>query len=334
VPSQILAPGFVDLQVNGMAGVDCASATSDRDWARLDELLLATGVTSWCPALVTARLDALARQVDQVAAAMARPPAVRPTILGAHLEGPFLGGAPGAHPRDLVVPIDHEWLAERATGGAVRMVTLAPELEGAGRAIRELVARGVRVALGHSTATHEQALDAAAAGATLVTHAFNGMAPLHHRAPGLVGAALTDDRLVPSLIADGVHLHPAVLTLAARAKGPGRWILVTDAIGWDSGRIAGRHVEVVDGAPRLPDGTLAGSSLTMDAAVRRMVVECGLPLVDVIAAASTTPARLIGAADRGAIVPGQRADLVALTPVPDLRVEQVWIAGVAAQFGG
>ena len=327
VPDRVLLPGFVDLQVNGMGEIDCAGARTPEHWDRLDEQLIATGVTSWCPTLVTAPLAAYPDRIAAIATAMSRPSAPgRPTVVGAHLEGPFLGGAPGAHPRDWLQPLDLAWLAALPLGTTVRVVTLAPELPEAGAAIRLLSERGVLVAIGHSTASFEAATAAAAAGARLVTHLFNGMGPLHHREPGLVGAALADDRLVPSLIADGVHVDPAALRIAARAKGPGGWILVTDAIGWASGRIAERAVTVVDGAPRLPDGTLAGSALTMDAAVRRMVVECEIPLPDVAAAAATTPARLLGLADRGAITPGHRADLVALTPFPDLAVERVWIA--------
>ena len=325
VPDRILVPGFVDLQVNGMGEVDCAGAKNPSDWAYLDEQLVASGVTAWCPTLVTAPLDAFAPRLERVAEAMERPRAAdRPAILGAHLEGPFLGGAPGAHPRQWIVPIDLGWLA--ALPDVVRVVTLAPELDHAPAAIEQLAERRVLVSLGHSVATYEQAIAGAEAGARLVTHLFNGMAPLHHRTPGLVGAALTDPRLTPSLIADGVHVHPAALAAAARAKGPGGWVLVTDAVGWGAGRLAERQVRVIDGAPRLPDGTLAGSALTMDAAVRRMVVECGIALPDVIAAASTTPARLVGASDRGAIEVGRRGDLVALSPAPELAVQHVWIA--------
>jgi N-acetylglucosamine-6-phosphate deacetylase len=150
------------------------------------------------------------------------------------------------------------------------------------------------------------------------------MGPLHHREPGLLGAALSDDRLTPSLIADGVHVHPAALRAAARAKGNGGWILVTDAVAWRDGRLAEGRVALVDGAPRLADGTIAGSSLTMDGAVQRMVEEAGLSLFDVITAATATPARLLGLADRGVLSPGARADLVALTP--SLAVEEVWVA--------
>ena len=326
VPDRVLAPGFVELQVNGLDDVDCSSAATPAAWERLAGLLRATGVTSWCPTLVTAPLDALSTRVGRVAEAMRDQVAGTAQILGAHIEGPFLGGAPGAHPREWLLPIDLAWLRSLPLGDVVRVVTLAPELEGAVEAIEALTEAGVLVSAGHTHATYDQAIAAADAGVRLVTHLFNGMSPLHHRQPGLVGAALTDPRLVPSLIADGVHVHPAALALAARAKGPGRWVLVTDAIAWNSGRLAERRVSVVDGAPRLPDGTLAGSALTMDAAVRRMVVEAGVDLAAVVAAASSTPARLLGLTDRGAIEPGLRADLVALTPPPDLVVEHVWIA--------
>jgi N-acetylglucosamine-6-phosphate deacetylase len=321
VPDRVLCPGFLDLQVNGHDDVNCATASGDQ-WDRMDGLLRAQGVTGWCPTLITAPLDRFASPLERIGAAMVRRPPGAPAILGAHLEGPFLGGAPGAHPREHLAAIDLEWLA--ALPPIVKVVTLAPEQPLAADAIRLLVAQGVLVSLGHSTATHEQALAGADAGARLVTHLFNGMGPLHHREPGLLGAALSDDRLTPSLIADGVHVHPAALRAAARAKGPGGWILVTDAVAWRDGRIAEGRVELVGGAPRLPDGTIAGSALTMDAAVKRMVEEAGIDLFDVITAATATPARLLGLVDRGVLAPGARADLVALTP--GLAVEEVWIA--------
>ncbi|MEA3076750.1 MAG: N-acetylgalactosamine-6-phosphate deacetylase [Actinomycetota bacterium] len=320
-PVRILAPGFVDLQVNGHDDVDCASADGD-DWDRIDDLLVAQGVTGWCPTLVTAPLDRYAAPLARITGAAARRRPGRPAILGAHLEGPFLGGAPGAHRREHIVPIDLDWLA--ALPPIVKVVTLAPELEHAADAVRLLTKRHVLVSLGHSTATCEQATEATDAGARLVTHLFNAMGPLHHRRPGLLGAALADDRLTPSLIADGVHVDPAALRVTARAKGPGGWCLVTDAVAWRHGRLAEGRVTMIDGAPRLADGTIAGSALTMDAAVRRMVEEAEVPLDQAIAAATSTPARLLGLGDRGRILPGCRADLVALST--DLRVEEVWIA--------
>jgi N-acetylglucosamine-6-phosphate deacetylase len=312
-PERTLAPGFVDLQVNGVEDIDVASAR-DGDWERLDELLHATGVTTWCPTLVTAPLADMRERLERIP--------VRESIAGAHLEGPFLGGRPGAHPVELLVPVDLDWLA--SLPDTVRVVTVAPEVAGALDAVRSLTARGVTVSLGHSAATLEQVRACIDAGARMVTHLFNGMPSLHHREPGVVGATLTDDRVVAGLIADLVHVHPTAIEVAFRAK-PGRIALVTDAVAWRGARI-GRIEIVHDGtAPRLPDGTLAGSSLTMDAAIRNVVAETRVPLDDALRAASTTPAALVGLTDRGRIDTGCRADLVALTP--DLRVDAVWSGG-------
>jgi N-acetylgalactosamine-6-phosphate deacetylase len=319
-PERVLCPGFVDVQVNGHVDVDVATARGD-DWDRIDHILSSQGVTAWCPTIVTAPLDVYPERLERIAAAARREPAPgRPTIIGAHLEGPFLGDAHGAHVPEWVRPLDLDWLA--ALPPIVRVVTLGPEQQNATQAIAALVARGVLVSMGHSNATYEQALDGADAGARLVTHLFNGMAGLHHRAPGLLGAALSDDRLTPSLIADGVHVHPAALRAAARAKGRGGWILVTDAVGWKTHD----RVEIVDGAPRLPNGTIAGSCARMDECVARMVHGAGIDLVDVVHAAATTPARLLGLdGERGALVAGLRADLVALD-VHTLHAKEVWIA--------
>jgi N-acetylglucosamine-6-phosphate deacetylase len=293
------------------------------EWERLDALLLAQGVTTWCPTLVTMPLPAYAAPLARIADAGGRSPARRPHIAGAHLEGPFLGGAPGAHPIEHLTPIDLAWL--ETLPDVVRAMTLAPELPDACDAIALLRARGVLVALGHSTATLQQARVAAEAGARLVTHLFNGMAPLHHREPGLVGAALSDPRLATSLIADLVHVHPVALQIAFAAKGDGA-VLVTDAVAWNRSTHAGRSIELgTDGVPRLEDGTLAGSALTMDAAVRNVAHHAGVSVEQAITAASTTPARLLGLTDRGAIEPGRRADLVALSP--SLDVEAVWVGG-------
>jgi N-acetylglucosamine-6-phosphate deacetylase len=320
VPDRTLAPGFVDLQVNGIGDVDVVSADGG-DWDALDAALLAQGVTTWCPTLITAPLDAYATPLDRIAARAAETSGrLRPHIAGAHLEGPFLGGAPGAHPKHLIRAPDLEWLG--ALPAIVRVITLAPEQPGSLDAIALLVRRGVVVSLGHSNATFEQAMAAVDAGATLVTHCFNGMGPLHHRVPGLVGAALSDDRLTACVIADLVHLHPAALKTVLRAKGPERSVLVTDSVAWSG---------AAGSAPRLADGTLAGSVLAMDQAVRNIINRCGATLADAVAAASTVPAALLGLRDRGAIEAGRRADLVALGP--DLRVAAVWIGGEETTFG-
>lgn len=312
-PTQTLAPGFVDLQVNGVDDLDVAAARGD-DWDRFDSLLFPTGVTTWCPTLVTAPLDDMRARLDE----MPR----RETIAGAHLEGPFLGGKPGAHPPHLLRPLDVEWLD--ALPDHVRIVTIAPELDGAADVTRALVARGITVSLGHSSATLDQVRACIDAGARMVTHLYNGMPSLHHREPGIVGAALSDDRVVAGLIADLVHVHPTAITVAFRAK-PDRIALVTDAVAWRGARI-GRIEIVHDGtAPRLPDGTLAGSSLTMDQGIRNVVGEADVALDDALVAASTTPAALVGLHDRGRIEVGRRADLVLLDD--GLRVSGVWSAG-------
>lgn len=308
-PDRTIAPGFVDLQVNGFEDVDCAAA--DADWTRLASLLHATGTTSWCPTLVTAPLDVLRERID----------AVPDDVVGIHLEGPFLA-KPGAHPPELLRAPDLDWLG--ALPRSVRLVTLAAELPGAVDATALLVARGVTVSIGHSRATHEQVTACVDAGARMVTHLFNGMEPLHHRTPGVVGAALTDDRLVAGLIADLVHVHPIAIAVAFRAK-PGRVALVTDAVAWRAARIGRIEVEVRDGAPRLPDGTLAGSALTMDAAIRNVLAEAGVSLEDALVAATATPAAVLGLGDRGELIEGRRADLVVIDAA--LAVEATYVAG-------
>ena len=324
--SAVLAPGFVDLQVNGVEDVDFASADADA-WRRAGRAQLEHGVTAYCPTFVTAPLD-------EYASSMARARNARhdaddrplPAIIGVHLEGPFLGGAPGAHPVSLVRDADCDWLRHvlDTFPDVVTVVTLAPEADPGFAATRLLRERGVNVALGHSTATYEQALAAADAGASLVTHLFNGMGPMHHREPGLAGAALDDDRLTATLIADLVHVHPAALRLAIERKP--NVALVTDAVALGAG-----HTSVDTDAPRRADGTLVGSALSMDRAVRN-TVRLGVPVQRAIEMATTVPARALGLTDRGRIAPGMRADLVALDP-DSLEVLAVWLDGELAHQG-
>jgi len=316
-----LVPGFVDLQVNGIDDINVSTAQG-ADWDQLDHLLLAQGVTTWCPTLVTMPLDRFDRPLARIAAAMARPPAGRPTIAGVHLEGPFLGGAAGAHPKSQIVPIDLDWL--RALPPQVALVTLGAEQPLAVAATRLLVDRGCLVSIGHTLATEQQFDDAVAAGARLTTHLFNAMSGVHHRSPGVAVWAMTHPDVCASIIADGVHVHPRVVRLAFNALGHDRAVLVTDAVAWRNGRVGEIDMEFRDGAPRLPDGTLAGSALTMDAAIR-VCVAAGIDVAAAATAASSNPARLLGMNDRGAIEVGRRADLVALTPA--LEIEQVWVAG-------
>jgi N-acetylglucosamine-6-phosphate deacetylase len=314
-PDRVLVPGFVDLQVNGIGNVAVPRARGD-DWDRLDQALLAQGVTTWCPTLVSAPLDELDASCARVAAAARRPETRRPEIAGVHLEGPFLT-VPGAHRRaDLRDTVDRGWLASLRP--ALRVLTLAPELPGALDAIDGLSHEGVLVSVGHSACTVEQALAAADAGARLVTHFGNATGPFHQRAPGLFGAALADDRLAVSVIADLVHSHAAFVRMAFAAKSADGVALITDAVATD-----------VPEPPRLADGTLAGSILTMDRALHNVTQSCAVDLVDAVKAASATPARLLGLDDRGAIAPGRRADLAALERDRDgtYRVTATWVAG-------
>jgi N-acetylglucosamine-6-phosphate deacetylase len=323
VPERTLAPGFIDLQVNGIDDVDVAHAGGE-DWRRLGDLLLDQGTTAWCPTLVTAPLDRYPARLDRMALAIENQTADQPAILGAHLEGPFLGGAPGAHPPSLIIPIDLDWLAQLPP--QVRLVTIGAESPNAPEATRLLVARGIAVSIGHSTPTTPQLNACIEAGATMVTHLFNGMSGVHHRSDGLALESLTNDAVTCGLIADGVHVSTSAMRLAARAKGPDGICLVTDAVGWRRGSAGEVKMTMTDGAPRLVDGTLAGSALTMDAAIRRMVNDVGVPLHDAITMATLTPARLVNESQRGALQPGFRGDVVALDE--HLRISGVWLSGL------
>jgi N-acetylglucosamine-6-phosphate deacetylase len=317
----VVAPGFIDLQVNGHDDVDVA--TMDRSqWPRIRELLLAQGVTTWCPTLVTAPRDRYAERLEHLSA-LAADPATGPAVAGAHLEGPYLGRRHGAHRGVPEGPIDLGWL--RDLPEIVRIVTLGPERPNATDAVEGLLDRGIIVALGHTDATYEQATACIDAGASLFTHCYNACGPLHHRDPGALGAALTRDDVSISLIADGVHVHPAMIRLAARAKPPDRVVLVTDAVGWRARRLGGSGVELLDGAPRLTDGTLAGSALRMDRAVRCAAEDAGLGLGASLAAAAANPAALLGLHDRGSIEVGKRADLIAIDASGV--VTDTWVGG-------
>ena len=324
VDDAVLVPGFIDLQINGVDAVDFAQA--DRaGWRVALQDQARHGVTACCPTLVSAPLPSYTEPLTVALAVASDDDATGAAVLGVHLEGPFLGGAPGAHVVEHLRPVDRAWLAgllERMPG-LVRIVTLAPEADPELAGTRMLAAAGVVVAIGHSTATYTEARAAADAGATLVTHLFNGMAPLHHREPGLAGAALDDERLTPSLIADLVHVHPAALRLAIRAKRS--VALVTDAVAVDAGTVGDVVMQERDGAARLADGTLAGSVLTMDRAVRN-VVDLGFSLARAVEMASTVPAAILRCADRGRLVAGRRADIVALDR-ESLAVRAVWVGG-------
>ena len=320
----VLAPGFLDLQVNGIGDVDFA-VVDTAGWRRARDRLLAAGTTAICPTLVTAPLDSYGPALERLAALQASEDG--PGLLGVHLEGPYLGGAPGAHPVDLVRRADADWLAGTldAHPGLVRVVTLAPEADPSLVTIRLLVQRGVTVALGHSTASYDEASARRRCGRDRRHPPVQRHGPVHHREPGLAGAALDHPHLSPTVIADFVHVHPAALRLVFAAKRS--VALVTDSVAVDAGRV-GEAVSVAerDGRRR---ASLTGrwrdrrSRSTKPCATSSAWACRSNARVEM---ASTVPAELLGLTDRGRIARGARADLVALDP-ESLAVRAVWLAG-------
>ncbi|MCM4077313.1 N-acetylglucosamine-6-phosphate deacetylase [Paractinoplanes hotanensis] len=323
----IVVPGFVDLHCHGGGGH--TFTTGDVESARgAAAFHLGHGTTTMLASLVSSPFELM-----REATAAYRPLAEAGVIGGMHYEGPYLSGVRcGAqNPEFLRDPSIDELAALIKLGeGAVRLVTIAPELPGALEAIGFLRGQGVAAAVGHTDATYEQTLAGVAAGATVGTHLFNGMRPPHHREPGPV-VGLLSSPVVCELIADNIHLHPGMLRFAARTAGPDKAALITDAIdatGMADGTydLGGQQVVVADRAARLVrDGSIAGSTLTMDEALRNTVA-AGIGLAEAVAMASTTPARVLGLGDRiGALEAGLRADLVVLSP--DLHVKRVMRSG-------
>lgn len=331
----VLAPGFVDVHVHGAAGAEFLDADAGERAAIL-RAHARGGTTALLATTVTASRERLRAAVDALAAA--EPVAGGAALLGIHLEGPYLcerhRGA--QDPEHLRAP-DLAELDALLAAGPVRLVTLAPELPGAPEAIARLVDAGVVASVGHTDATYAQAMAAFDAGARHATHLFNGMRPFHHREPGVIGAALDRDDVTCELICDGEHVAPAAIRLARRVKGVDRTVLVTDAmsatgLGDGEYRIGALPVTVRGGRAELAGtGTLAGSTLTMGAAVRNAVRLAGLSLGDALRMASATPARVLGLeASKGALARGFDADLVVLDDdlaVTATMVAGAWIAG-------
>lgn len=334
----LLAPGFIDLQFNGGFGQDF-TADPTAIWS-VAAGLPRYGVTAFLPTIITAPLEKSA--AGQRVVMQGRlggetggetPPLPRgATPLGLHIEGPFLNPAKkGAHNPSYLQQPSLDAVADWSPQTGVRLVTLAPELPGALEVVEALSGRGVLVSAGHSMATYEQAVAGFDAGIRYGTHLFNAMPSLLHRDPGLPGALLTDERVTVGLIADGIHTHPAMVKLVWQALGPERLNLVTDAmaaLGMPPGQhLLGDYVVHVDGVTcRLADGTLAGSILSMDQALRNLIAFAGCTLEEALQTLTTTAARAMGLEhERGQIAPGFVADLVLLSP--DLHVRGTVVDG-------
>ncbi|TNC26199.1 N-acetylglucosamine-6-phosphate deacetylase [Amycolatopsis alkalitolerans] len=321
----LVVPGFIDAHCHGGGGGSFSSAEA-KELRRAIAAHRRHGTTTMMASLVSEPIRTL---VNQLAAL--RELVEDGELAGVHLEGPFIAEARcGAHDPAVLLEPDTASVDAllRAGHGAVRMVTLAPELAGGVRAVRQLTEFGVIAAIGHTDGTEEQIRPAIEAGATVGTHLFNGMRPLHHREPGPIGALLDDERVTVELICDLVHVHPTVLRLAATYAGRGRTVLITDAMSatdaadgrYQLGRL---EVDVRDGVATLSDtGSLAGSTLTMDVAFRNFVRGAGLSIPDAVRATSGRPAELLGIEDRtGSLETGLSADLVILDD--DLRPAKV-----------
>ena len=348
---KILAPGFVDVHIHGAAGHDVMEGTSEA-LESVAAFVLEHGTTCFVPTTLSAPPPVLLRALEGLSATIRSWKTQSPsgTILaepvGIHLEGPFLSAeCRGVHPREHLQPPSRKLFEDllSAAGGALRILTLAPELEGAAELQAAAIENGVRVALGHSNATYEQAERAIAAGAAHAVHVYNAMRPFAHRDPGVLGAVLTDYRVVAEVIADGVHVSEPALRLLVRAKSISRIALVTDGVsatGMGPGRYLLGGMEILVGeipvgddprtrqlACRNSEGKLAGSVLTQDRAVRNMMRLTGISLCDAVRMASWNPAQLIGLGDRkGSLRPGADADLVVLEPNGD--VMGVMVAGI------
>lgn len=318
---KILIPGLVDMHTHGAIGLDGMDSTID--FHKWQKWLLSNGITTFLPATVTATFD-------EIRAALANLKEAE----GINLEGPFLSpGRKGAHDETKMVPVDLNFLNEMKD--QVRITTIAPEEYDNLDKIKDVVKMGIKVSLGHCELDYDMAKQAFDNGATVVTHIFNAMNGLSHRAPGVVGAALENDNVFCEVIADGIHLHPSVVMMVYRHIGSDRMILISDcmaATGLCDGeyRLGGLHVTVHDRTARTDDGAIAGSTFQLMDMVRS-VHKFGVPLGDAVKMATLTPARAVDlAAHVGSIEVGKKANLVVLDA--DLNIEDVYYLGQKINF--
>ncbi len=326
----VILPGFIDVHVHGSAGHDTMDAQGEV-LSVLARFFAQHGVTAFLPTTMTAPHDATVAAVQ----AVAQHPVVPEDgarLLGVHLEGPYISPKyPGAQPATYIRRPNLDEFRELVAAGPIRMITLAPEEPGADALIAEALRHNVKVVLGHTNATYEEAEAAISAGVSQATHTFNAMSPLHQRRPGTLGAVLSNDAIYAQVIGDNFHVHPAGVKILARCKGVGRTILITDAMratAQPDGEydLGGQMVTVKDGQCRLPDGTLAGSTLTLERGLRNFVAATGLPLAAAWPISSRTPAQALGLDQEfGSIAPGYQGDLVLLDP--QLQVVATIVAG-------
>lgn len=329
----IVSAGFIDVHCHGFGGREAGDTGAD-ELVEMSRTLVRYGVTAWLPTVSCLQWERYAGCFADIGAAKRQtfaPGFTGARILGAHAEGPFLNAqkAGAQNPEYILVP---DWARAEGVLANVRLMTVAPEGKGAEELIRHLTAAGVTVSIGHTNANYAQAVAGIEAGATHATHMFNAMPSLLHRQPGALGALLNDSRVYCELIADGFHVHPSLIALAAHVKGD-RLVLITDSIrfsGLPDGEytIADQTVTVRGIECRLPDGTIAGSTLTMDRAVRNAHELGGLTLPQALTAASESAAASIGEAGRGALRPGFAADIAVFTP--DMQPAMTFVGGVEA----
>ncbi len=325
-PANIFVPGYIDLHVHGAKGYDAVDGT-DEALNAICKAHLAHGTTALCPTILTNPPQIMLKALEAVANSSKK------QILGSHLEGPFLSPQKaGAQPREHLLLPDLFLLDEliAAAGTSLRIVTLAPELPGAMALIERLVERDIIVSIGHTNATFKEAQAAIAAGCTLSTHIFNGMRSLHHREPGVLGAILTEPEVTTEVIADGIHLAGPILKLLFKLKAPENFCLITDCTAAleakpGAARLGDHLVHVANGAVRLPDGTLAGSCLTLDHAVANLIALGQVSLAEAVYAATQVPAKLLGLPQLGSLEVGKQADIVMVDQ--QLNVLKVYLAG-------
>ena len=352
---EVIVPGFIDVHVHGVEGVDVLD--DDLAVARVAAILPKYGVTAFCPTSIACTPEKLSALLAGVQRARSSRASGSARVLPAHLESNFInpefnGAQPiaclrtpravgasrtsGASGGSGAFTADDILRAIAAQRASVGIVTMAPELPGGIDLVRDLVKHGHRVSLGHTGASYDEARAAIDAGARHATHLFNRMSLMSSRAPGVTGAVLESSAVAAELICDGVHVHPALMSMAIRAKTTRRMMAITDGTagaGLPTGsrtRIGDRPIVVTERCARLEDGTLAGSILSMDGAFRTLVNEVRLSLSDASRMCSTTPAEELGLADYGSIAVGKTADLVVLTR--DLRVQQTYLEGENSEY--